>query len=229
MAGQATTGGEGALVDEVVARLEDAILSGAIGPGERLSEQALSTRFGVGRGAIREAVRTLEGRRLLERTPFAGVRVINPSPADLEQLLMVREALEAMACRQAAESMSLHETRRLRACLDAYARRIATEGLDEVFRQGGEEDDFHVQIVRGSHNPWLYALLCRDLYAILRICRLRSAHVGSRAAQAAEEHLAILEAIERRDPDAAERLMRHHIAQGRESLLRGQAGPGTPR
>lgn len=212
-------GTEPVLVDSAVTRLENAILSGEIGPGERVSEQALSVRFGIGRGALREAVRTLEGRRLLERTPFAGVRVINPSLDDLEKLLTVREALEGMASRQAAETMSLHETRRLRGCLTAYDRTIEAEGLGGVFRKGTLDNDFHVQIVQGSHNRWLHELLCRDLYAILRIFRLRSVAIGSRAELAAEEHLAILQAIEVRDPDNAERLMRRHIASARENLL----------
>ena len=211
------------LVNGAVTRLEQAILSGEIGPGERVSEQPLSVRFGISRGALREAVRTLEGRRLLERTPYSGVRVINPSLEDLEQLLTVREALEGMASRQAAETMSLRETRRLRACFSAYDRTIEAEGLGGVFRQGTLDNDFHVQIVQGSHNRWLHELLCRDLYALLRVFRLRSVAIGSRAEQATEEHLAILEAIEHRDPDAAERLMRRHIASARDNLLQRAA------
>lgn len=225
--GQKPSGAEPALVDGAVARLEEAILSGEIGPGERVSEQALSTRFGIGRGAVREAVRTLEGRRLLERTPFTGVRVINPSLDDLEKLLTIREALEGMASRQAAETMSLHETRRLHACFTAYDRTIEAEGLGGVFRQGTLDNDFHVQIVQGSHNRWLYELLCRDLYAILRVFRLRSVAIGSRAELATEEHLAILQAIESRNPDGAEQLMRRHIASARENLLQRLSGNAT--
>ena len=208
-----------ALVDGAVALLEQAILSGEIGPGERVSEQPLSVRFGISRGVLREAVRMLEGRRLLERTPNTGVRVINPSLEDLEQLLAVREALEGMASRHAAEAMSLRETRRLRACLSNYDHTIEAEGLGGVFRRGTLDNDFHVQIVQGSHNRWLHELLCRDLYSVLRVFRLRSVAIGSRAEQATEEHLAILQAIENRDPDAAEQLMRRHIALARENLL----------
>lgn len=208
-----------ALVDGAVALLEQAILSGEVGPGERVSEQPLSVRFGISRGVLREAVRMLEGRRLLERTLNTGVRVINPSLQDLEQLLTVREALEGMASRQAAETMSLREIRQLRACFSDYDRTIEAEGLGGVFRRGTLDNDFHVQIVHGSHNRWLYELLCRDLYSVLRVFRLRSVVIGSRAEQATEEHLAILQAIEGRDPDAAERLMRRHIASARENLL----------
>ena len=77
--------------------------------------------------------------------------------------------------------------------------------------------------MQGSHNRWLHELLCRDLYAMLRVFRLRSVAIGSRAEQATEEHLAILEAIENRDPNAAERLMRQHIASARDNLLQRAA------
>jgi DNA-binding GntR family transcriptional regulator len=213
------TGGDGALVDEAVAQLESAILAGEIGPGERISEQTLSTRFGIGRGALREAVRTLEGRRLLERKPYAGVRVVDLSLSEFGQLLIVREALEGMAARQAAENMSLLETQRLRQCLSTYGETIETEGLGSVFRQSTSDNDFHVMIVRGSRNNWLHEMLCRDLYSILRIFRLKSVAIGSRSEQAAAEHLAILQAIERRDPDAAEHSMRRHIENARNNIL----------
>ena len=55
-----------------------------------------------------------EGRRLVERTPHAGVRVVQLSLEDLEQLLATRESLEGMACRQAAENMTAAEIRQLR-------------------------------------------------------------------------------------------------------------------
>lgn len=209
-----------ALVDDVTARLEAAILSGELGPGAKLSEQSLSETYGVGRGPLREAIRTLEGRRLVERIPYAGARVIDLSIDDFEQLLMTREVLEGLGCRQAAECMTLHETRRLRDCLSAYGRTIDQEGLGGVFAHSNPDEDFHVQIVRGSRNLWLHEFLCRDLYGLLKVFRVRSARLDQRTVEAAREHLGILEAIEGRDPDGAEHLMRQHIANARDNLIR---------
>ncbi len=206
-------------VDEAVARLERAILSGELRPGARLSEQALSKLCGVGRGPLREAVRTLEGRRLVERTPFSGVRVIQLSVEDFEQLLIVREALEGIACRQAAECMTLAETRNLRQCIAKFSQQVEQEGIGSVYVDGTGDNDFHVQIARASRNVWLEQLLCRDLYALLRIFRYHSASIGQRTNPAMDEHEAICGAIERRDPDAAEGLMRRHIANARENLV----------
>jgi DNA-binding GntR family transcriptional regulator len=206
-------------VDAAVVRLERAILSGELRSGTRLSEHALAKLCGVGRGPLREAVRTLEGRRLVERVPFSGVRVTQLSIEDFQQLLVAREALEGIACRQAAECMTLAETRELRHCLTTFSKRIKKNGIGSVYVDGTQDNDFHVQIVRGSRNKWLEQLLCRDLYALLRMYRYHSATVGDRAVKSMQEHETIFSAIEKRDPDEAERLMRLHIAHSRDNLI----------
>ena len=76
------------LTDRVVERLEQLILGGRYQPGEKLREQVLAGELRVSRGPLREAIRTLEGRRLLERTPRAGVQVVGVSPSDLEQIAL---------------------------------------------------------------------------------------------------------------------------------------------
>ena len=212
-----------ALIDQTVARLEQLIFSGELKPGDKLSEQALSLRFGVSRGPLREAIRSLEGRRLLERIPFSGVRVVQLSIDDIEQLLITREALEGMACRQAAENMTLHETRRLRSSLAELERQFREEGPGGVFRHGTADNDLHVQIARGSRNRWLTDIICGELYPLLRICRIQTtmvtASLKQRGKAVSREHNAIIGAIEQRDPDAAERLMRAHLVASRENLM----------
>ncbi|WP_050991098.1 GntR family transcriptional regulator [Bradyrhizobium genomosp. I (2014)] len=218
-------------MDQIVAQLEQAILTGELAQGQKLSEQALSDRFGVSRGPLREAIRTLEGRHLVERTPFSGVRVVQLSLDDMEQLLTTREALEGMASRQAAENMTLHETRRLRACLSAFEDSFRREGIGGVFRAGTVHNDLHMLIVRGSRNRWLTDIICNELYPLLRICRFQSTVVTARTKRRVEavhrEHEAIIVAIERRDADAAESAMRAHLIASRSNLmteLRGKAG-----
>ena len=204
-------------VDDVQARIEDLIVKGEYSPGSRLLEQELADMLGVGRGPLREAIRTLEGRRLLERIPNAGVRVVELSPADIEQLLMVRESLEGMASRLAAEYMTLPEVKQLR----ATALNLATLGTREseaIFRVDADQD-FHHKIVLGSRNKWITNLLCRDLYTLLRLCRMRAGKLRQDRPSIHEEHLAIVDCIERRDADGAERLMRAHARQSRERLL----------
>lgn len=215
------------LIDDTVARLEALIMSGELGPGARLPEQQLAATLGVSRGPLREAIRTLEGRRLLERTPHAGVRVVQLSLKDLEELFAMREALEGMACREAAEYMTAPEIRALRETAERIQRLLA-QGPGSIFA-GDADTDFHRQIAVGSRNRWIARILCDDLYSLLRLYRLHAVRRTIASARVtAREHEAIVDRIHARDGDGAERLMREHVRRSRDRLLaqvRAQQAP----
>lgn len=208
----------GVLVDDIAARIETLIVSGELSPGARLPEQALAMSLGISRGPLREAIRTLEGRRLVERTPNAGVRVTQLSLEDLEQLLVTREALEGMAARGAAENMTAAEIRSLRE-VAAKTEQMHEQGPGAVFA-GGADNDFHRRIALGSRNRWIVRALCEDLYALLRMYRLNAALRPVDESHAThQEHRDIIECIHQRDADAAEKAMRTHIRNGKVRLL----------
>ena len=108
------------LVDVLVERIEAAIISGDLQPGSKVREQTLATSLGVSRGPLREAIRRLEGRKLLQRTPNIGVSVAALSPADLYEVLQLREVLEGLACRLAAEQMTDEELKALSGLLEQH-------------------------------------------------------------------------------------------------------------
>lgn len=206
------------MIDDTVAQLEALIMRGELQPGDRLPEQQLANTLGVSRGPLREAIRTLEGRRLLERTPHAGVRVVQLSLNDLEQLLVMREALEGMACRQAAEQMTVHEILKLRETA-ARIEKLINEGSLFIF-SGQLDADFHLQIAIGSRNQWIRRLLCEDLYSLLRLYRLHGVRQPDNIALVtAKEHHEIIDRIHARDPDGAEQTMRAHVRHSRDRLL----------
>ena len=94
------------LADIATHRLAQSIVSGELVQGQKLNEAELAERFGMGRGPLREALRHLEGMRLVKRIPNAGARVVVLDRKTLADLYGVREALEGMACRIAATEMS---------------------------------------------------------------------------------------------------------------------------
>src|SRR5690554_8175797 len=94
------------LADRAFEWLEEAIVKGDYAPGTRLDEAGLAEAFGISRGPVREAIRRLEGKGIVERVAHAGVRVAQPSHHDLLELLTIREALEGMACRLATPLIS---------------------------------------------------------------------------------------------------------------------------
>ena len=101
-----------------VGKLVQAITSGEFQPGQKLSEAQLARQLGISRGPLREALGRLDG-RLVMRTPRICVRVINFSYEGLEQLFLIREALEGTAARLVAERMSAAELARLQDLLGA--------------------------------------------------------------------------------------------------------------
>ena len=198
------------LAEKVFSELATAIARGELAPGERLSEQALVTRYGGSRAPIREAIQKLEARNLVVRVPHAGARVVSLSLEELRDIYEVRLELESMACRLAAERMSDAEISALEKLLEEHARSIeADQGLSYYQKSGNL--DFHYRIIEGSKNSRLHQMLCGDLYHIIRMYRYRTSTSSERPLQALKEHQRIVEAIKSRDPQLAELLMRRHI------------------
>ena len=220
------------LVDAVAERIEAAIISGRLEPGSRLSEQGLAASLGVSRGPLREAIRRLEGRKLLERTPNIGVRVAALNLKDLNEILQVREALEGMACALAAQNMTDAEIAALKGLLDKHGeRKSVREG--KGYYQESKDFDFHFRIVSGSRNERLSQILFGDLYYRLRVYRYKSSTKPGRALEALKEHKAIVKALEKRDAAGAEQAMRTHLRNARryveEQLTSEPASPAAPK
>lgn len=208
-------GGE---VQRIFDALVDDILAGRLGPDEKLSEPALARRFGVSRGPLREAIRRLEERQLVRRTPNFGARVAHYTPQEILEHYAIREALEGLAARLAAENIAEEELIRLREVFEAEVSRGYS---------GGYQKDFHMRIVRGSHNSRLIRLLGEDYYRLFKLWRRHAPWLQSGGPESWDDHRRILEAIEERDPEVAELLMRRHIArlrrESRERLQREEA------
>ncbi len=205
------------LANEAFQKIVEAITSGAFRPGEKLSEAELARQFGISRGPLREALGRLEG-RLVTRTPRLGVRVIDFAAEDVEQLFLLREALEGMAARLAAERISERELADLEALLDRHsARRDIVEGRSYI--QDRVDDDFHMAVVRGAKSERIEALLVDNVYYQLAMQRQRSSTRAGRTKAALAEHRDICEALLARDPERAEAAMRKHIRNARYSAL----------
>jgi DNA-binding GntR family transcriptional regulator len=154
--------------DRVFAALQDAIVRGDIPSGSRVGETELALRFGTSRGPLREALRRLESRRLVERTPHVGIRIAAISREKLLEIYHVREALEGMAARLAAQHMSADEIAGLKTLLATHAEDEELKAGVAYFQQEGNLD-FHYRIIRGSHNTALIELLLGELYHRLRM------------------------------------------------------------
>ena len=219
------------LVDAVAERLEAAIINGTLEPGSRLSEQALAKSLGVSRGPLREAIRRLEGRKLLQRTPNIGVRVAALSLKDLGEAIQVQEALQGMACALAAKNMPDDEIAALKELLHQHSRREGGKQRERAYKVS-EDLDFHFRIIMGSRNQKLIEMLREDLFFLLRVHRYKFHPARGRALKGLQDsHRDIVAALARRDPVAAEQKMRQHIQEGwrhMEEQFKAAEGDGGP-
>lgn len=210
------------LSDRALERITELIIRGDLEPGSRMQEAVLARQLGISRGPLREAIRRLEGRGLLVRVPHIGVKVASPSLDEIIDLYMMREVLEGLACRLAAERLGDDELKRLRSVLFDHSAHDDVKAGTGYYQSPGDQD-FHFQIIEGSRQVRLIETLLGDLYQQLRIFRYRSSVNPGRAKAAYEEHVGILEALEKRDGNLAEQLMREHLRHARESLQQSAA------
>jgi DNA-binding GntR family transcriptional regulator len=219
------------LADRVFEQLRRAIVEGEIAPGSKISEPEMAARFGISRGPLREAMRQLESTNLVERRPNLGARVVTLTSEQLIEIYVLREALEGMAARLAAEHMADEAIEELKDLLARHRREVASEYWQAYFQKEGDMD-FHYRIVHGSGNQRLIGILCDDLYYLARMYRCQFGMGSDRARDALKEHALIVDAIAERDGELAELLMRRHIRasrRGAERRLATEPKPQTDR
>jgi DNA-binding GntR family transcriptional regulator len=213
-------GTTGTTADAVYQALRHSILHGDLAPGERLRSDALANELRVSRTPVREALRKLEAEGLVARSGF-GLIVRALSERDLTELFYVREALEGMAARLAAENATPTEIAEIRELLEDMEAVRRRGDVDALRRLTGE---FHQLVCRASHNNRLLHSL-KTLLDHVRQIQTSTLHGEGRPAEALKEHRNLLRAIEGRDGDRAEQLAREHRRKTldlRREMLREQ-------
>jgi DNA-binding GntR family transcriptional regulator len=213
------SGSNGTITERIFSLLREAIIEGDIPAGSKISEPELARSYGISRGPLREAIGRLESCGLVVRRANVGARVVTLSSEQLLEIFHVREALEGMAARLAARNMSDAQVAALRSLLTEHGEQIEQDVEHAYFQREGDLD-FHYRIVQGSQNTRLTNLLCNDLYHLVRLYRYQFGMPSKRGPRAFVEHEHIVDAIERRDPEMAELMMRAHIRASRENVER---------
>ena len=189
----------------VYTRLKALIKERQIQPGQRLREADIAARLGVSRTPVREAMHRLISERLLVLSPTRGIAVAELDRQQVLELYEVREFLEGAAARYAAQHASVIEIQTLRDMLGES--RLNT---DDPPRHAAFNRRFHAAICAASHNRYLQLALS-GLADSLGLVRGTTFEVPGRPELVYEEHLAIIDAIERRDAEGAEQAARDHI------------------
>lgn len=180
----------------------------------RLDERDLSAKFGVSRTPLREALAQLDQEGLVRILPRRGIFIVRKTKAEILEMITVWAALESMAARLAAQTASNVEIAALHQLVDGFSQ-------DVVARQLGEYSDaniaFHSAIISLGHNA-LISEITGKLFFHVRGIRRRTIVEADRAQRSVADHREIVAAIEGRDADRAEMLVRTHTLRLREHV-----------
>ncbi len=191
---------------DIATLLLDAIDRGEYGPGARLTEMELATRFNVSRTPVREALNRLESQGVVARDARRGMVVAQLDYDQLGELYDMREVVEGLAARLAARRAAPAEIAVLRDMVEADRART-----DDPQALARSNKLFHRQLHRASHNRYLIQML-EGMRRSLALISGTSLIAPGRGTASVEEHNAIVAALEARDEDAAEAAMRQHIS-----------------
>jgi GntR family transcriptional repressor for pyruvate dehydrogenase complex len=225
------------LYEQIVQQVEESILSGQLKPGDQLpAERELAVRFGVSRTAVREAVKCLREKGLVEAYTGRGTFVTNGTSQAIRQSLdlMVR-VNQAEGSGHLAELRLLLEpgiaalaTGRIEAQLLATmheAVEAMDRGLSDPEAYIEADLDFHLALAEAADNPMVLSLL-DSIVGLLREQRSKIFDVDGGPERGQYHHKRILAAIERGDAEAAREAMRAHLMQVRDdSAATAEGGP----
>jgi DNA-binding GntR family transcriptional regulator len=197
------------LKDKVYEGLKSAILSMNVyaDPDEtRLDERQLSEEFGVSRTPVREAITRLEQEGFVKVIPRRGAFVVRKTKAEILEMITVWAALESMAARLITERASDREIASLRKMFATFDNNRVQATIDEYSESNIE---FHQAILSMSKCELLNQM-AENLLAHMRWIRMRTIAEDDRASRSIIDHMNIIEALEERDAELAERLVREH-------------------
>ena len=223
------------LYQEIVDQIQQQILSGALKPGDQIpAERDLADRFGVSRTAVREAIKSLTEKGLIEVFVGRGTFVTNLSPDrvvesmtlllhnephNVASLQEARELLEVPTARLAASRRSDTHIARLRAIMAEMEQETTISP-----RLVDGDTEFHVEVARATGDPVL-VLLSQTIVALLRTERLyREDFDVARLPTALADHRDIVDAIADGDPDRAAQAMTEHLARVALPLTMHESG-----
>lgn len=197
------------IASTIVQTLAEEIIGGTLAPGHKLEEKLLAERFQVSRTPVREALREMGARGLIELIPRRGGVVANIGIAELSDMLEAECELEALCAQLAAQRMSMVEKKQLEQ-LHEQAQTLVKGRSETPYLALNKR--FHDLICAGTHNRTIAGMVrgLRD-----RLSPFRHAQAGTerRLAVSHEEHGAVVAAILGSDGAAAYEAMRHHNAR----------------
>jgi DNA-binding GntR family transcriptional regulator len=201
-------------VDDIYPRLFDAILEQRIAPASRFTEESLGATFGVSRSVIRRVLAKLSHQQVIILRPNQRAQVAAPDNQQTRQILEARRMTEITMVQLACAQATPTQLRQLRELIGRERECIERDQRGPAIRLSGE---FHLQLAAMAGN----APLAQFLNSLVPLTSLIIAQYEAQACTycAWQEHVAIVDAIERRDMSSAVKLMTQHLDHLEAKLL----------
>jgi DNA-binding GntR family transcriptional regulator len=202
-------GASASLRDQAYAMLRQAIADADIYQSReeiRLDERVLSESLGVSRTPVREAMTLLEQEGFLRMVPRRGIYIVRKSKREIVEMIQMWAALESMAARLATLHATDEEIARLRHMFDNFQDTTPAEHIAEY---SDANIAFHQAIVELSKSQIILDTI-KNIFIHVRAIRRMTISQSDRASRSIVDHLRIIEALEKRDTELAERLTRQH-------------------
>lgn len=203
------------LRDIVFEAMREMIVSGKLAPGERLMEIQLAEEMGVSRTPVREAIRKLEIEGLVVMMPRKGTYVAGLSIKQMAEVFEIRTALEELAVQLAAERISQEELDRLEYLMISISKKGDEKDYKSVVKL---DEEFHDVLFKAARNEKLSQII-GNLHEQIHRYRAASLSYPGRLKNTLEEHENIVNALAKRDADAAGKAVREHVDAAESSFM----------
>jgi len=195
--------------------IRQAIIDGRLVPGQRLKEEELARELGISRTPVREALLFLQAEGLVESIPNRGATVRAYAPEEIEEMYQLRALLEGYAARQAAGRISRDELRRLRESNERFASLRAADDVVDLIR---ENLVFHGTILDAAGSERLGSMV-RKVIELPLVYKAYYWYSPEQKLISDHYHRQLANALEARDAERAELIMKEHVFEARDFLI----------
>lgn len=204
----------GPISQQVVKRMREMIRKGILKKGDKIVEKTLCQAMGISRTPFREALHILSSEGLIQLVPNKGAYVAEPSMQDIREMFCVMSILEGTAARICAEKMNAEDLKKLE---NLYRKMEKFFHATNYEKYMAVNHCYHALVQELAGNKILSEVINGLMQKIL-LYRYRQIYQPDRLNQSMQEHRNIQEAFRKKDPEAAERLMRKHLTKQCEAL-----------
>lgn len=192
--------------EELVKYIKQQIISGELNPGDRIVETKLARELGVSQTPVREAIRHLHGEGIITIVPNKGPMVRTLDMKDVFEIYSVRSMLEGLAIRLATQNATDEQIAGLESFYEEMKQKLNDDSVASLLH---DSSHIHRTIIEMAGHSRLLNMYQSISFQISLVNRLLGAK--STKQKEVDQHLELIEALKKKDPDSAEQTMRKHI------------------